>query len=421
MKKALLIGLKDLQIAARDRTALLLMLAAPFVLTLGLGLVTGSLFGSSQSGLQDIPVILVDHDGQQLGQALVETFTSPELEGLLQPTVHEGAAAADAAAPARAAVEEDTVAAAVIIPAGFTAGIIPGDDGVLGEPRAIEIVANPARPISSDVVEAIVQQFLGNVESASVAGQVAVTQLVQQGLITPQEAPAAAAEVGQQVGGAGGALVNIQSESLAGDPEAQEFNVLSILAPGMAIFFLMYTVTYGGTSLLVERSEWTLQRLMTTPTAAASILGGKVFGIFLTGFAQTLILIFGSTLLFGLDWGQPLLVVLVVAATVLGATGWGLLLASLARTPAQVANAGTAMMLLFGIVSGTLTPTSVLPQAFSVLRLITPNAWGLDAIAELALGAGLAEIGEAIIALLLMALLLGGVAVFIFRRRQVFA
>ena len=41
MKKALLIGLKDLIIVARDRTALLLMLAAPFALALGLGLVTG--------------------------------------------------------------------------------------------------------------------------------------------------------------------------------------------------------------------------------------------------------------------------------------------------------------------------------------------------------------------------------------------
>ena len=49
LKKALLIGLKDLRIAARDRAALLLMLAAPFILTLGLGLVTGS-FGSSGAG-----------------------------------------------------------------------------------------------------------------------------------------------------------------------------------------------------------------------------------------------------------------------------------------------------------------------------------------------------------------------------------
>ena len=63
MKKALLIGLKDLKVAARDRAALVLMLAAPFVLTLGLGLVTGSLDGpSSQSGLQDIPVIIIDQD-----------------------------------------------------------------------------------------------------------------------------------------------------------------------------------------------------------------------------------------------------------------------------------------------------------------------------------------------------------------------
>lgn len=41
MLKTFLIGLKDVRLAFRDRAALIFMLAAPFVLTLGLGLVTG--------------------------------------------------------------------------------------------------------------------------------------------------------------------------------------------------------------------------------------------------------------------------------------------------------------------------------------------------------------------------------------------
>ena len=41
MRKILLIGWKDVILAFRDRAALILMLAAPFVLTVGLGAVTG--------------------------------------------------------------------------------------------------------------------------------------------------------------------------------------------------------------------------------------------------------------------------------------------------------------------------------------------------------------------------------------------
>lgn len=418
MKKALLIGLKDLRVAARDRAALVLMLAAPFVLTLGLGLVSGQLFGDSQSGLQDIPVIIVDQDGGQLGQALVEAFTSSDLQTLLEPSLQDDAAAA------RAAVAEDAVASAVIIPPGFTDSIIPDDDGALGDPVAIQLVANPSRPISSGVVESVVQQFLGQVESAGVAGRVAVAQLLQAGLITPQEAP----EVGRELGalaapeaGENGAAVRWQVESTGGAQQDEVFNPLAILAPAMAIFFLMYTVTYGGTSLLRERAEWTLQRLLTTPTSAASVLGGKVFGIFLTGFAQLIILIFGTSLLFGLAWGQPLALLVLIAATVLGATGWGLLLAALARTPFHVSSIGTALMLFFGILGGSFIPAAAFPRALQSLRLITPNAWALDALGQLAQGATLLDIGGAVLALLLMALILGSVAVFVFRRGQMLA
>ena len=43
MKKILQIGWKDLRVIFRDRAALILMLLAPFAMTIGMGLVTGTL------------------------------------------------------------------------------------------------------------------------------------------------------------------------------------------------------------------------------------------------------------------------------------------------------------------------------------------------------------------------------------------
>ena len=76
MKKLFLIGLKDLKIAFRDKAALILMLLAPFLLTLGLGIVTGRFSGGSSNGISHIPVILVNQDGRQLGNSLVDLFLS---------------------------------------------------------------------------------------------------------------------------------------------------------------------------------------------------------------------------------------------------------------------------------------------------------------------------------------------------------
>ena len=100
MKKILIIGWKDFTVIWRDRAALILMLAAPFVLTLGLGFVSGR-FSGETSGLSDIPVVLVNQDQGALGQALVDVFASPDLAGLVLPSTLADPAAARAAGGSR--------------------------------------------------------------------------------------------------------------------------------------------------------------------------------------------------------------------------------------------------------------------------------------------------------------------------------
>ena len=85
MKKLFLIGLKDLKLMFRDRAALVFMLLAPFLLTIGMGFVTGRFSGSS-SGLSDIPIVIVNLDNQHLGDALADVFSSQELADLMEPS-----------------------------------------------------------------------------------------------------------------------------------------------------------------------------------------------------------------------------------------------------------------------------------------------------------------------------------------------
>ena len=86
MKKLFLIGIKDLKLIFRDRAALTFMLLAPFLLTIGMGFVTGRFSGGS-NGLSDIPVVIVNQDNEQLGNALADVFSSQELASLVEPSV----------------------------------------------------------------------------------------------------------------------------------------------------------------------------------------------------------------------------------------------------------------------------------------------------------------------------------------------
>ena len=239
--------------------------------------------------------------------------------------------------------------------------------------------------------------------------------------------------------------------SNASGGEATGFDPLAYMAPGMALMFLMFTATNGGRTLLTERAQGTLPRLLISPTSSAQVLGGKTTGIYFTGVAQMLILITASALLFQLRWGAPLAVLVLILAAVAGAVGWGMLITALAKTPGQVSRLarhnvlilaavagavgwgmlitalaktpgqvstiGSAVTLIFGILGGSFVSTGNLPEWFQTLSKITPNAWGLEGFTILALGGGLADILVPVAALLIMGATLFTAAVLLLNRR----
>ena len=413
MRKLFQIALKDLRLIFRDRSALILMLLAPFLLTLGMGAITGRFSGSdTNSGISDIPVALVNQDGAQLGAALVKMFTSADLDPLLNPLLLTDAAAA------RAAVDNDEHAAAIIIPAGFTDSIIPPPQR--SAPPAlvqIEFYANPTRPTGAGILKAILEAFLARVEVSRIAGQVTVTRLLENSVITPEQALRVGMTAAERMAQTEGATSAIKLVNTTGGGGAVAFDILAYMAPGMALMFLMFTVTYGARSLLVENRQGTLARMLISPTTSAQVLGGKVLGIFLTAIAQLFILIGGTSLLFRLQWGNPLAVVLLVMAAAFAATGWGMIIAAFLKTPGQIASVGSAVMLIFGLLGGSFFDITMLPKWVQTLSKVSPNAWGMEGFLDLARGGGMAVVREPVIALLIMGAVLFAAAAFWLSRR----
>ena len=420
MRKIILIGWKDVTLAFRDRAALILMLAAPFALTLGLGFVTGRFSGSSTAGVSQIPVVLVNFDDGELGDALLDVFQSEDLASLIAPTVM------DDPALAWEQVDGDYAAAAVIIPTGFTQSIIPDpgaqpgqSSGSSGDVVPIELYTNPSRPTSVGVIKTILDGFVSQVEVGRVGAQVTVGQLISHGLIEIQDSARIGSQIGIRQASAAQSSTAISLRSVTGSGEAVEFDVLAYMAPGMALMFLMFTVSNGGRTLLAERTQGTLPRLLVSPTSSSQVLAGKVFGIYLTGVAQVLILILASTLLFQLNWGDPFGVLVLVLAAVTGAVGWGMLITATVKTPGQVSAVGSAVMLTFGILGGSFVSLDYMPAWFVTISKITPNAWGIDGFTTLALGGRLGDILWPVLALLAMGAVLFTIAVLIFSRRGI--
>lgn len=417
MNKILTIMWKDVRVLFGDWATVALIIAGPLVLALGMGLVTGGFGPADAPTIGRIPVLVVDQDGGQLATALTGVLNSDDLSDLI------AAEALADAGTARDRVADGEATAAIIIPPGFSDSFLPDPaSGTMPAAVAVQVYADPGAPIGAAVVRGIVEEFTARVDTSVAGVRLGLTQLATSGAVPPSELAAIGQQMGERAFGdttnaAAASLIRIDRQSVTAGGD-DDFNPLAYFAPSMALLFLMYAVTLGARTLLAERREGTLPRMLAAPVTSGQVLGGKVGGIFLGGFMQLGALILLTALLFQLNWGNPLVVLLLVVAAALAATGWALLIAAAAANAGQVANIGLAITLLFGILGGSFVPLNDAWPALDLLSRITPNRWALDGFAALTAGEPLSAVLVPIAALLLMAVVLFAAAALLLRRRQ---
>jgi ABC-2 type transport system permease protein len=244
-----------------------------------------------------------------------------------------------------------------------------------------------------------------------------VVMMMSTGLLNPQNVESEARGLFQNMDQGAATAIILKTDQEGA--EAVDFDILAYMAPAMALMFLMYTVSYGGRSILAERAQGTLLRLIVSPTVTSQVMGGKVMGIFFMGVAQMSILILASAVFFQVHWGDPLGVAVLILAAVFGAAGWGMLITAMARTPAQVGSVGSAIMLIFGILGGSFVSLEQMHPFVQALSKITPNAWGLDGFTTLALGGKLQDLTQPVTALLIMGVVLFTISVVLFNRNGI--
>ncbi len=428
MKKIFNIAWKDIKITLNDPAALILTIATPFALTLVMIFAFG---GVANSGISGIPVAIVNQDESDLGKNLVDIFESEDLANLVAPTLIDDPEAA------RIAVDNDEYAAAVIIPTDFGEGLIPKGMTANSDPdqpiresdisswgsdqreqAVIEIYGNPTRPTSVSVVRTIVDEFINRATVMMSGVQVSIGQMLKTGMLNPSDPKSAFMDEVEfsAAQSADKRFITLQGSMAEGSLEP-EFDWFGYIAPSMALLFLMFTVSNGGRSILAESEGGTLPRMLITPSSASQVLGGKVFGIYLNGVAQLAVLFIASLVMLQINWGPASVVIPTILFVVAAATGWGMLIAALAKTPAQASIMGTAITLIFAIGSGSFFPRHFLPQWLQTISLVSPNAWGIEAFNSIRLGATAVELLPLWGAMLAMFIVLFTISVFTFRRQ----
>lgn len=360
MRAAWYIARKDLTLRLRDRSVFIVAIVAPLALAFIFNLVFGG-------GLDDVGDTIqfeygvADEDGGQVATAFTDILDEIAADGVV--TIEHFPSAAGA----RSAAEDGTVDAVFVIPAGFTSAI------EAGAPTAIEVVRNVDTPTAGGVAEAIVTRFSTGLSTATVG---ALTAL-QTGVIGPDQMAAAVSEA------AGRPPVAALTDVEAG---VRQLDSATYFVAGLSIFFMFFVAGLGITSMLEERRDGTLARLMAAPIRRSSIIGGKALTSILIGLAALTTLAVASSLLMGADWGAPAGVAILIVAAVLAVVAVMSFVGGLAKSGEQAGNLQSIVAVTFGMLGGTFVPIVDATSFLGRLRFITPNAWFLQGLGDLRSG-----------------------------------
>ncbi|UCG26265.1 MAG: ABC transporter permease, partial [Chloroflexota bacterium] len=157
-----------------------------------------------------------------------------------------------------------------------------------------------------------------------------------------------------------------------------------------AIFGLLGAVTI----LVLERKNGAMKRMLTTDLSKGEILLGHYLAMVALIFIQLFVLVVFGQLFLDLDYlGQPLAMLLLLAATSIMVAALGLLIGALAKSEEQVIVFSLIPMFILSGFGGAWVPLEVMPEAFGQFARLTPLAWVITGMQDIIIrGRGLETI-----------------------------
>lgn len=349
MRRIAAIALHDLRLTVADRGAVLWMFLLPLVFATFFGLVTG---GGSDPADARAAVTVVDNDGGVVARRLVE-----ELAG-------QGVAVEEMSQEERAVSE--SIVRTLVIPAGFSAGVLSGEQQTLlleKEPGSSDEAALVIQARTFAAATRVIGRVVEAAQGLEAADAVSVEAFT--GAAVPEDA------VTVKTRFAGRAAIH---------PSGFAQSI-----PGMAVIFVMLVaLTYGAATISVERENGQLRRLVTTPASRAEIAAGKIGGRFAVAAVQiTAFVLVGVAAdhLFGVEIGdRPLQVWLVLLLFGLVVAPLGVALGGWFKDPDRAAIIGVMVTMAMAAFGGCWWPIEVVSKPLKTVALMLPTGWAMRAL-----------------------------------------
>ncbi len=386
MRKIFAIVRQDLQLFLTNRSNLPGLLFVPAVMTIIIALVSGGAFGGV--AIRRLDVINQDRSNASLQFLAAVKEANPGLtlcpmDNTAKDICGLGASNILSISQALDRVAKSSSLAALEIPAGFGANL------AALAPVNISFHSAVSFGTSQSALEAV-QAALSQINTAYVASQIglAVINDLQGQPVEGDQAVQLKNALYQQA---------IQLENtkninvgflMSDSPQKRSVGAslqegLGQSVPGMGTMFVLMTLFGGMAELIVERQQWTLQRLAVMPLSRNTLLAGKILARFCLGLLQFLV-VFIVGAFFRMNFGEdPVALLLLVFIYTLSVTALSFAVGSGLKNASQASGLGLLLTLTLAPIGGAWWPMDISPKFMQVIGHVSPIAWAMDGFTAL--------------------------------------
>ncbi|GGD22466.1 ABC transporter permease [Nocardioides daphniae] len=353
MRSLLTLTANDLVQGVRDKSVLLFGLVVPLLLMFVFNLVFGS---TDETEFSPITVAVEAPADDQVAGTVVEAFGQLEQIGL-DVTVAES---------------DDDAALRMVFPEKFTESVTSGN------PATVQVFESDDAGLEGMVVMSVLEQVLDQFTHGTVAAYAGASAGVP-----VDQLEALARDV---------ATSSTTYELVEGETADEQLAQGAALVAGQTGLFLLFTVGFGVTKLLIEREDGTLARLRSLPIPGSTVVAAKALMSFLLGVLSTSVLLTVGGWFFDADFGfLPAVAALVVGAAA-AATSLMFLIVRLAATSEQAGVGTSICAVVFGIGGGAFFPVVTTSPVISTLLDLNPVAALLRGLGATSAGGGFSDI-----------------------------
>lgn len=398
---------KDFKLFFKSKSAVALTYIVPMVITLIFGAVFGG-FGKSE-GIGSIKVLLVDDDQTEMSQKFHSLLDSLSILRIYtQRKVKDDYILFDQKSMDEW-IREGKRKLGIYIPKGFGRNILTG------RKIPLEIHFDPKYQIEYGITNGIINKVLMESFPQILINSVMKSPQFRQFSFAENQDP-----VIHNIPDNTPKMENpidLKSVKLLG--KAKENSMFAQYVAGMAVLFLLFSVTHAGASLIDEKNNGTINRLLIAPVKRSEILVSKMLYISLLGFSQLIVLFLFGWLVFNLNIFKDVSALLVmIIVTALACSSVGIFIASICKNQQQVGSLSTLIVLGMSALGGSMFPSFIMPKYIQTIGKFTLNHWAMKGITDIFwYNKGLMEIYPSVLILLGITAVFSFIAIKLFNKR----